>query len=75
MRVSKIWIGNSIRRNREPESCHISSEHLTRSKEKKSTMAPRPQANGTAERMVQMISRAIKMHVADVYKIDWDEHE
>ncbi|KAE9276198.1 hypothetical protein PR003_g29127 [Phytophthora rubi] len=38
------------------------------------TMAYRPQANGTAERMVQTLTRAVKMYVADVNQQDWDEY-
>jgi hypothetical protein len=40
----------------------------------KATMAYRPQANGTAERMVQTLTRALKMYVADVNQKDWDEY-
>ncbi|OWY91039.1 reverse transcriptase [Phytophthora megakarya] len=34
------------------------------------TMVYRPQANGTAERMVQTLTRAVKMYVADVNQKD-----
>ena len=37
-------------------------------------MAYRPQANGTAERMVQTLTRSIKMYVSDVAQQDWDEY-
>jgi len=37
-------------------------------------MAYRPQANGTAERMVQTLTRALKMYVTDVNQRDWDEY-
>ncbi|KAL4128411.1 hypothetical protein PRIC2_007399 [Phytophthora ramorum] len=40
----------------------------------RATMAYRPQANGTAERMVQTITRALKMHVQDLDQQDWDEY-
>ena len=40
----------------------------------RATMAYRPQANGTAERMVQTLTRAIKMYVADENQKDWDEY-
>uniref|UniRef100_H3H4X9 Integrase catalytic domain-containing protein n=1 Tax=Phytophthora ramorum TaxID=164328 RepID=H3H4X9_PHYRM len=40
----------------------------------RATMAYRPQANGTAERMVQTLTRALKMYVADVNQQDWDEY-
>ena len=36
----------------------------------RATMAYRPQANGTAERMVQSLTRALKMYVADVDQRD-----
>ncbi|GMF33980.1 unnamed protein product [Phytophthora fragariaefolia] len=36
-------------------------------------LAYRPQANGAAERMVQTITRAIKMYITDVDQRDWDE--
>ena len=37
-------------------------------------MAYRPQANGTVERMVQTLTRAIKMYVADADQKDWDDY-
>ncbi|OWY93917.1 reverse transcriptase [Phytophthora megakarya] len=37
-------------------------------------MAYRPQANGTAERMVQTATRALKMYVRDLDQKDWDEY-
>ena len=40
----------------------------------RATMAYRPQANGTAERMVQTLTRSIKMYVSDVAQQDWDEY-
>ena len=40
----------------------------------RATMAYRPQANGTAERMVQTWTRAIKMYVSDENHKDWDEY-
>ncbi|KAE8989475.1 hypothetical protein PR001_g21760, partial [Phytophthora rubi] len=38
----------------------------------RATLAYRPQANGAAERMVQTVTRAIKMYIADVDQRDWD---
>ncbi|CAH0479774.1 unnamed protein product [Peronospora belbahrii] len=38
------------------------------------TMAYRPQANETAEIMVQNLTRSIKMYVSDVGQQDWDEY-
>ncbi|OWY90906.1 reverse transcriptase [Phytophthora megakarya] len=40
----------------------------------RATMAYRPQANGTAERMVQTATRALKMYVRDLDQKDWDEY-
>ncbi|GMF26551.1 unnamed protein product [Phytophthora fragariaefolia] len=40
----------------------------------RATLAYRPQANGAAERMVQTVSRAVKMCIADVGQRDWDEY-
>ena len=37
-------------------------------------MAYRPQANGTAERMVQTLTHSLKMYVAEVDQRDWDEY-
>ncbi|KAG6621973.1 reverse transcriptase [Phytophthora cinnamomi] len=37
-------------------------------------MAYRPQANGTAERMVQTAIRALKMYVQDLDQRDWDDY-
>ncbi|KAJ8516776.1 hypothetical protein ON010_g18406 [Phytophthora cinnamomi] len=39
----------------------------------RSTLAYRPQANGTAERMVQTISRSLRMFVEDENQQDWDD--
>ncbi|OWZ04587.1 LOW QUALITY PROTEIN: reverse transcriptase, partial [Phytophthora megakarya] len=40
----------------------------------RATMAYRPQDNGTAERMVQTATRALKMYVRDLDQKDWDEY-
>ena len=40
----------------------------------RATMAYRPQANGTEERMVQTLTRALKMYVTDTNQKDWDEY-
>ncbi|CAH0474369.1 unnamed protein product [Peronospora belbahrii] len=37
-------------------------------------MAYRPQANKIVERMVQTLTRSIKMYVSDVGQQDWDEY-
>ncbi|OWZ15804.1 reverse transcriptase [Phytophthora megakarya] len=40
----------------------------------RTTMAYRTQANGSAGRMVQTTTRAIKMYVQDLDQRDWDEY-
>lgn len=40
----------------------------------RATLAYRPQANGTAERMVQTLTTSLKMYVQDVDQRDWDEY-
>ncbi|KAE9259086.1 hypothetical protein PR003_g34939 [Phytophthora rubi] len=40
----------------------------------RATLAYRPDANGAAERMVQTVTRAIKMYIADFDQRDWDEY-
>ena len=40
----------------------------------RATMAYRPQSNSTAERMVQTLTREIKMYVSDENQKDWDEY-
>ena len=37
-------------------------------------MAYRPQANRTAERMVQTLTRSLKMYITDVNQQDWDDY-
>ncbi|KAE9265493.1 hypothetical protein PR003_g32442, partial [Phytophthora rubi] len=39
----------------------------------RATMTYQPQANGTAERMVQTTTRALKMYVQELDQRDWDE--
>ena len=43
-------------------------------KKQRATMSYRSQAHGTAEHIVQTLTRAIKMYVADVDQKDWDEY-
>ncbi|POM68575.1 LOW QUALITY PROTEIN: Reverse transcriptase [Phytophthora palmivora] len=40
----------------------------------RATMAYRPQANGTTERMVGTLTRAFKMYVEDIDQRDWDDY-
>ena len=44
------------------------------SQKQRATMAYRPQANGTAECIVQTLIIAIKMYVSDEYQRHWDEY-
>ena len=37
-------------------------------------MVYRPQANGTAERIIQKLKRALKMYVTDTDQKDWDDY-
>ncbi|OWZ04849.1 reverse transcriptase [Phytophthora megakarya] len=54
-----------------PASCPISSIWGQR---QRATIAYRPQANGTAESMVQTATRALNMYVRDLDQKDWDEY-
>ena len=42
--------------------------------QQRATLAYRPQANGRTERMVQTLTRAIRMYVEDEGQRDWDVH-
>jgi ribonuclease HI/transposase InsO family protein len=72
----RFGASETIRHDREPgfmsDFFHAFSRIV--GQKQKATMAYRPQANGTAERMVQMLTRAVKMYVADVNQQDWDEY-
>ena len=68
MRVSKFWANEVVRHELEPGLLSDSFLAFTNIAEQKqrANLAYRIQANGTAERMVQTLTRAIKMHVANV---------
>jgi hypothetical protein len=72
----RFGASEAIRHDREPgfmsDFFHAFSRIV--GQKQKATMAYRPQANGTAERMVQTLTRAVKMYVADVNQQDWDEY-
>ena len=57
-------------------SCLNSSESLIgfAGQKHRATMAYRHQANGTAERMVHTLSRALEMYNTDTNQKDWDEY-
>ncbi|OWZ03489.1 reverse transcriptase [Phytophthora megakarya] len=65
-----------IRHGREPGfmSDFFKSFNKILGQRQRATMAYRPQANGSAERMVQTTTRALKMYVEDLDKRDWDEY-
>ena len=65
-----------IRHDREPVfmSDFFRAFNRIAGQKQRATMAYRPQANGTAERMVQTLTRSIKMYVTDVEQKDWDEY-
>lgn len=62
----------AIRHDREPGfmSDFFRSFNRVIDQKQRSTMAYRPQVNGTAERMVQTLTRALKMYVKDVNQQD-----
>uniref|UniRef100_H3H5Y4 Uncharacterized protein n=1 Tax=Phytophthora ramorum TaxID=164328 RepID=H3H5Y4_PHYRM len=65
-----------IRHDREPGFMSDFFRAFSRivGQKQRATMAYRPQANGTAERMVQTLTRSLKMYVSDVNQRDWDEY-
>ena len=65
-----------IRHDREPGfmSDFFRAFNKISGQNQRATMAYRPQANGTVERMVQTVTRALKMYVTDVDQRDWDEY-
>ncbi|OWZ06147.1 reverse transcriptase [Phytophthora megakarya] len=65
-----------IRHDREPGfmSDFFKSFNRILGQRQRATMAYRPQANGSAERMVQTNTRALKMYVEALDQRDWDEY-
>ncbi|POM71370.1 LOW QUALITY PROTEIN: Reverse transcriptase [Phytophthora palmivora] len=66
----------AIRHDREPGfmSDFFRSFNKIVGQRQRATMAYRPQANGTTERMVGTLTRAVKMYVEDIDQRDWDEY-
>ncbi|POM59881.1 LOW QUALITY PROTEIN: reverse transcriptase [Phytophthora palmivora] len=66
----------AIRHDREPGfmSNFFKSFSKIVGQRQRATMAYRPQANGTTERMVGPLTRAVKMYEEDVNQRDWDEY-
>ncbi|OWY93973.1 reverse transcriptase, partial [Phytophthora megakarya] len=65
-----------IRHDREPAfmSDFFKSFNRILGQRQRATMAYRPQANGSAKRMVQTTTRALKMYVEVLDQRDWDEY-
>ena len=72
----RFGASEAIRHDREPGfmSDFFRSFNRMVGQKQRATMTYRPQVNGTAERMVQTLTRAIKMYVSDVNQQDWDEY-
>ncbi|POM68667.1 Reverse transcriptase [Phytophthora palmivora] len=69
-------IPEAIRHDREPGfmSDFFRAFNKVLGQRQRATMSYRLQANGSAERMVQTTTRAIKMYVQDLDQRDWDEY-
>jgi hypothetical protein len=65
-----------IRHDREPGfmSSFFGAFNRLIGQRQRATLAYRPQANGSAERMVQTLTRAVKMYVEDEGQRDWDDY-
>ncbi|OWZ08885.1 LOW QUALITY PROTEIN: reverse transcriptase [Phytophthora megakarya] len=72
----RLGASEMIRHDREPGfmSDFFRAFNKILRKRQRATMAYQPQANGTAERMVQTATRALKMYVRDLGQKDWDEY-
>ncbi|OWZ10245.1 reverse transcriptase, partial [Phytophthora megakarya] len=72
----RFGASEAIRHHREPGFMSDFFRAINRlmGQRQRATLAYRPQANGAAERMVQTITRTIKMYIADVEQRDWDEY-
>ena len=72
----RFGASEAIRHDREPGfmSDFFRAFNQIAGQKQRATMAYRPQTNGTAKRMVQTLTRALKMYVTDVDQKDWDEY-
>ncbi|KAE8980248.1 hypothetical protein PR002_g24183 [Phytophthora rubi] len=72
----RLGASEVIRHDREPGfmADFFRSFNKILGQRQRATMAYRPQANGTAERMVQTTTRALKMYVQELDQRDWDEY-
>ncbi|GMF51626.1 unnamed protein product [Phytophthora fragariaefolia] len=66
----------AIRHHREPGSTadFFKAFNKLMGQRQRATLAYHPQVNVAAERMVQTVTRAVKMYIADVDQRDWDEY-
>ena len=66
----------AIRHDREPGvmSDFFRAFNRIAGQKQRATMAYRPQANATAERMIHTLTRALKMYITDTNQKDWDEY-
>ena len=72
----RFGASRAIRHDREPglmSNFFRAFNRIARQKQR-ATMAYRPQANGTAERIVQTLTKALKMYVTDTDHKDWDKY-
>ncbi|POM78632.1 LOW QUALITY PROTEIN: Reverse transcriptase [Phytophthora palmivora] len=72
----RFGASEAIRHDREPGfmSDFFRSFNKIVVQRQRATMAYRPQANGTTERMVGTLTRAVKMYVEDIDQRDWDKY-
>ena len=72
----RFGVSVAIRHDREPGfmSDFFRAFNRIAGQKQRATMAYRPQANGTAERMVQTLTRALMMYVVDTDQKDWDKN-
>ena len=75
-RFRRFGASEVVRHDREPGfmSDFFQAFNKIVGQEQRATMAYRPQANGTAERMVKTLTRALKMHVTGVDQRYLDEY-
>lgn len=72
----RFGASEAIRHDREPgfmADFFRAFNRLVKQKQR-ATMAYRPQANGTAERMMQTLTRSLEMYVEDADQHDWDDY-
>ncbi|CAH0480129.1 unnamed protein product [Peronospora belbahrii] len=72
----RFGASEAIRYDREPglKSDFFRAFSCMVGQHQQAAMVYRPQANGTLRRMVQILTRSIKMYVFDFRQQDWDEY-